>query len=118
MCIQGWSDILSEGKLTMPHQKCLYFSVKKIQEWGFVYLPSLLYDLHLVCIVGASLSEPHIDGTAGRIIVRPSPARRGWSHEVCRASVTVRASPLCTEKQARASKYINPLMTKSTEPCG
>ena len=25
--------------------------------------------------------------------------------------------PLCTEKQARASKYINPLMTKSAEPC-
>jgi len=26
--------------------------------------------------------------------------------------------PLCTEKQVRASKYINPLMTKSAEPCG
>ena len=47
-------------------------------------------------LIGASLSEPHIDGTAGRfhiciiiiiiIIVRPSPARRAWSHEVCRAS--------------------------------
>ena len=44
-------------------------------------------------IIGASLSEPHIDGTTGRfhiciiiIIVRPSPARRAWSHEVCRAS--------------------------------
>ena len=43
--------------------------------------------------IGASLSEPHIDGTTGRfhiciiiIIVRPSPAPRAWSHEVCRAS--------------------------------
>ena len=26
------------------------------------------------------------------IMVRPSPARRGWSHEVCRASVTARGS--------------------------
>ena len=46
------------------------------------------YDTGL--LVGASLSEPHIDGTTGRnhicIIVRPSPARRAWSHEVCRAS--------------------------------
>ena len=53
--------------------------------------------IHLVrkLVIGASLSEPHIDGTAGRfhiciiiiiIIVRPSPARRAWSHEVCRAS--------------------------------
>ena len=48
--------------------------------------------IHLV-IIGASLSEPHIDDTTGRnhiciiiIIVRPSPARRAWSHEVCRAS--------------------------------
>ena len=44
-------------------------------------------------LLRASLSEPHIDGTAGRFhkcitMVRPSPARRGWSHEVCRASVT------------------------------
>ena len=47
-------------------------------------------------IIGASVSEPHMDGTTGRfhiciiiiiiIIVRPSPARRAWSHEVCRAS--------------------------------
>ena len=47
--------------------------------------------IHLVIMIGASLSEPHIDGTAGRfhiciIIVRPSAARRAWSHEVCRAS--------------------------------
>ena len=26
--------------------------------------------------------------------------------------------PLCTEKQARASKYINPLMTELAELCG
>ena len=52
--------------------------------------------MYMYQLIGASLSEPHIDGTAGRfhiciiiiiiIIVRPSPARRAWSHEVCRAS--------------------------------
>ena len=32
------------------------------------------------------------------IIVRPSPARRGWSHEVCRASVTARGSRYTARK--------------------
>ena len=53
-----------------------------------------------ITIIGASLSEPHIDGTTGRfhicIVVRPSPARHGWSHEVCRASVTERESALAS----------------------
>ena len=31
-------------------------------------------------------------------IVRPSPARRGWSHEVCRASVTARGSQYTASK--------------------
>ena len=42
-----------------------------------------------------SLSKPHIDSTAGRfhiLMVRPSPARRNWSHEVSRASMTARRS--------------------------
>ena len=47
-----------------------------------------------------SLSELHIDGTTGRfhicIMVRPSPARHGWLHEVCRGSVTARESALAS----------------------
>ena len=35
-------------------------------------------------------------------MVQPSPARRGWSHEVCRASVTARESVPWT---ARGSPY-------------
>ena len=53
-------------------------------------------------LIGVSLSEPHIDGKAGRfqkcIMVRTSPARRGWSHEVCRASVTARGSRYTARK--------------------
>ena len=32
------------------------------------------------------------------IMVRPSPARRGWSHEVCRASMTPRGSRYTARK--------------------
>ena len=57
-------------------------------------------------MIGASLSEPHTDSITERfhicIMVQPSPVRRTWLHEVCRASnitfaymasVTTRESP-------------------------
>ena len=68
----------------------------------------------MASMIGASLSEPHIDGTAGRfhkcIMVRPSPARHGRSHEVCRASVTTRGSRYsCTARK---------VLYTSTVQCG
>ena len=77
---------------------CTYIQ-KVITKTAYCYPPPAVYTksftfqtLSSILLIGASLSEPHIDGTTGRfhiciiiIIVRPSPARRAWSHEVCRA---------------------------------
>ena len=95
------------GEVLGMRHICKWEKVVYMERYCTIQLPHARPTMHCIpLVIGASLSEPHIDGTTGRnhicIIVRPSPARRAWSHEVCRASniafaymasVTARESP-------------------------
>ena len=67
--------------------------------WVILHVPFLRIVMFMSCN-WVSLSELNIDGTTGRfhicIMVRPSPVRHGWLHEVCRGSVTARESALAS----------------------